>query len=182
MTRRTFDGHTIELWSDGGLCTPSGGRVPGLVARRRPKDEATHARLKTIGWLFMGELCLWSLEDAPRLYAACERAADIDEMPGTVRRLMRETRPVVPSLVWTVLRADRDGRPVERVARLNRIQWPGLVVMDFCGGPGSRRGRYVLMNRDRSDVLTDTGFAFTTLADLGAHLRAIDQISARRAA
>jgi hypothetical protein len=43
-----------------------------------------------IGRLFMGELCLWDLAEAPRLYAACERAAKLGGLPGTVRRLMHE--------------------------------------------------------------------------------------------
>ncbi len=179
MTRRSADERVIHLWSDGGLCSTLGLPVAGLVMRRRSAGASAHARRMRIGRLFMGELCLWDLAEAPRLYAACERAADLDGLPGTVRRLMREEKPAVLSLVWEVLCTDRDGRPRERVARLNRIQWPGLVVMDFCGGPGSRRGRYVLMTRDRSDVLTDTGFAFATLADLGAHLQGEDQAKVR---
>ena len=92
MSRRTADDRVIHLWNDGGLCSVFGRPFPGLVMRRRSADARTHARRMQIGRLFMGELCLWDLAEAPRLYAACERAAKIDGLPGTVRRLMREDR------------------------------------------------------------------------------------------
>ncbi len=83
------------------------------------------------------------------------------------------TAPRAPAAIsWTVTRADRDGRPTERVAILPRIRWPGLAVFDYCGGPGSKDGRYVLVRRLQGtrDSYGTTGFAFKNLAALWAHL------------
>jgi hypothetical protein len=50
--------------------------------------------------------------------------------------------------------------------------WPGMAVYDFCGGPGSKDGRYVVgyFKQSRPDVFLPTGFAFRNQRDLWAHL------------
>jgi hypothetical protein len=175
MSRQTADGITIDLWDDGAVTGALGYRLRGVPVRRPLTPEAQH-RARTAGLLLLGEVCLWKREDVPDLYRAAERAARLDGLPGTVRRLMRETRNAPPAIAlhWTVVAADRNGRPLERVCRLPRLWWPGYVVFDFCGSVGSARGRYVLMeDKQRNGTCTQTGFAFGTLRDLRAHLTAI---------
>lgn len=180
--RRTFDGHGVELWSDGAILTPFGHRVRG-VPMRRPRTSASHRLAMRAGWLFMGEACITSDDDLGALYEACVAVAARGGEPGDVRTLLRATpsdrATLQPS--WTVLSTDARGTPTERVWRLPRMLWPGLVVFDFCGGPGSAGGRYVLYQRQRSvgaggvvdDALHPTGFRFSRLSDLEAHLRSL---------
>jgi hypothetical protein len=166
--RRTLDGYDVCLWDDGAITGALGYRING-VPMRRPRTEAARALARTAGRLLLGEACIRNLAELGPVYAAAERAAREDGLPGTLRRYLNEAR--LPTLAWTVLHADRDGRPVERVARLPRLRWPGLVVWDFCGGPGSANGRYVLMTATRDGTAYPTGLAFRNLAALWAHLR-----------
>lgn len=180
MRRRTFDGIDVYLWDDGAVTGALGYGLRGVPVRR-PTGAAIRRAL-VAGRLLLGELCIWRAAELGDLYAAARRAADIDGLPGTMRRIMRERRakadaPATPLLSWAVVATDRDGKPTERVARLPRIRWPGLAVWDFCGGPGSSRGRYVLMSRiagagTGDETYKDTGLAFSRLDRMWAHLRA----------
>lgn len=173
MHRMTADGFEVLCWDDGAITGALGSGLNGVPVARPRTPEAVE-RTRAVGRLFMGEVCLHDLADLPALHRACVRAATIDRMPGTVRRLLREhrSRVSIPKMIWTVQQADRDGRPVERMCRLPRLRWPGLVVFDFCGGPGSARGRYQLWRDEHRDgVCTPTGFAFARLSDLWRHLQ-----------
>ncbi len=97
--------------------------------------------------------------------------------PETLRDLQAALdRPPARTLVWTVLSADRDGTPTERVCSLPRMFWPGMVVFDFCGGAGSAGGRYRVFRRipnrggERDAAVEDTGFAFRRMSDLWSYL------------
>lgn len=175
--RTTADGIIVHLWSDG-MVTGALGRGLQGVPMRRPRTPEKHAVAMRAGHLLLGEACIWNAAELGSVYAACERAAQIDGMPGTVRRLLRERDEAIstPKLDWTVQSADRNGKTTERTARLPRAFWPGMVVFDFCGGPGSKYGRYVLMERvhgSREDDPTyrPMGLAFRTLDAMWAHLR-----------
>lgn len=86
-----------------------------------------------------------------------------------------------PALNWLVTRADAQNRPTERQARLPRLFWPDLAVIDYMNGPryGSR-GRYQVLKRmppgshvlgpDR-ETWAPTGFDFNNLKDMWAFLR-----------
>lgn len=174
--RRTFDGHGVEIWSDGAILTPFGQRVRG-VPMRRPRTPESHRDALRAAWLFAGEVCITSDDDLGAVYAACVEVAKRGGDPGDVRALLRKPAVALrPS--WTVLHADSRGAPTQRVWTLPRLLWPGLVVFDFCHGPGSARGRYALYCRERSvgaggvmgDALHPTGFHFQRLADLFEHL------------
>lgn len=169
--RFTADGILVYLWSDGPVTAALGYRLLGVPLRRPRTPEGQRLALRA-GWLFLGEVGIHDAADLGPVYEAAEHAARVDGLPGTLRRyLHREHRTV---LSWTVLHADRDGRPTERVARLPRLRWPHLVVWDHCGGPGSSGGRYHLMERLRGrrdqDTVIATGFKFHRLEDLWKHL------------
>ena len=175
--RTTADGIIVHLWSDG-MVTGALGRGLRGVPMRRPRTPEKHAVAMRAGRLLLGEVCIWDAAELGPVYEACERAAQIDGMPGTVRRLLceRDEAMGTPKLDWSVQATDRDGKTTERTARLPRAFWPGMVVFDFCGGPGSKDGRYVLMERIRGSRADDpsyapTGFAFASLRDMWAHLR-----------
>lgn len=180
--RRTADGITVMLWSDGAVTGAFGGRFPGLPVRR-PRTVEGANKARRVGRLFLGEVEIYDEAELGELYAAAERASRADGLPGTVRRLFaeRRDRPAPITLAWVVTETDRDGRPTERQARLPRLRWPGYHVIDFCGGPGSAQGRYVLFHEDHSSPYgvrlsqpsLRRGCAFRRLADLWTHLREI---------
>lgn len=176
MRRRTADGYEINLWENGAVTGALGIGFRGVPVRR-PKSREAIADARKAGALLLGEVCLYNADELPAVYVAATKAARIDNMPGTLRRLLRKRRERQGrvTLQWTVTQADRDGNPRERVCRLPRLRWPGLVVFDFCGGPGSQRGRYRLFRTTLAapDTATDTGWAFRTIADLWRHLESL---------
>lgn len=168
--RRSADGLDLCLWSDGMVTGALGFRIRGIPCRRPRTNQAQDLALKA-GRLFLGEACIFDRDELPALYQAAEKAARLDGLPGTVRRLVRQAQePKGPALSWAVLHSDRDGKPTERVCHLPRLAWPGMVVFDFCGHVHSSRGRYRLFS-ERGGACHDTGFAFRNLAELQAHLR-----------
>lgn len=176
--RLTADGIAVALWSDGALSSGMGRQLPG-VPMRRPRTPKARELALCAGRLLLGEVELWDLAELGDLYAAAERAARGDGLPGTLRALMAEFECPRLELRWTVVAADPKGRPTERRARLPRLRWPRTMVVDYCGGPGSARGRYCLMNIVQApatatlrsgDVLADTGLAFDSQRDLFAFL------------
>ena len=78
-----------------------------------------------------------------------------------------------PLLNWVTTHADRDGKPTERQALLPRLMFPGMAVVDYCGGPGSKNGRYVLLYRKSVDgrEVWETANAFKNLDELWAFLQ-----------
>lgn len=174
-SRKTADGIGVVLWSDGPITGHLGSALPGVPIRRPRTPEARHLCL-VAGRLLLGEVCFWDASEVGRLYSACEKATRGDRLPGTVRRLMRQ--PARPRLNWQVISADRSGTPTERHARLPRLRWPRTVVVDFCGGPGSAGGRYVIydvkigrrLDGGSHEWMEPSGFRFRTLDALWEHL------------
>ncbi len=164
----SFDGVTVCLWSDGGLTGRLGRYIKGLPARPRTANAIAAGRL------FLQCIDLYEQREFAQLYKAARKACRLDAQPGTVRRFYSEAsrRDSRPSVKWEVLRTDSRGKATERVTILPRLRWPGLVVFDFCGGPGSASGRYQLFSRD-GDCARPTGFAFRNLADLWSHLEGL---------
>lgn len=175
MRRRTADGIDVCLWEDGAITGSLGYRLNG-VPLRRPRTAAAIATARRAGRLLLGEVCIHDAADLGELYVAAEAAARGDGLPGTMRRIYRkrQERRALPPLAWKVTSTDRNGQPTERQAMLPRLRWPGLAVFDYCGGPGSNGGRYVLCGlvAGTRDTYQATGLAFTRLADLWAHLSA----------
>ena len=166
--RRTADDYTVCAWSDGPVTAVLGLGIRGVPIVRPRTPGATETAIRA-GALTLGEVELWTWDELPALYAACRKVAAKGGDPGDVRAEL--ARHVHPSLRWVVSVTDRDGRPRERYAYLPRIRWPGYVLFDFCGGPGSARGRYVLMTRRMgADTAFDTGLAFGTLEAFWRHM------------
>lgn len=166
--RRTADNYTVCAWSDGPVTAELGTGIRGVpILRPRTPDAAKLAR--RAAELFLGEAGLWTWDELPALYAACRKVAAKGGLPGDVRTEL--ARPTWPAIRWVVSVTDRDGKPRERYAHLPRLRWPGYVLFDFCGGPGSSRGRYVLMTQKMgTETVAPTGFAFGTLEAFWRHM------------
>lgn len=161
--RSTADGKSVLLWNDGSITWAMGYAIKGSPFPRTEKQRATARRA---GGLVLGEVSLYDAAELPTLIAAARWAADRDGLPGTLRaRYAALTEPKGPRLVWTVIQADRDGRPTCRVSRLSRLGWPGLAVWH-------ERGRYEVMREvpRGSGTLEATGFTARTLRELRALL------------
>jgi hypothetical protein len=180
--RLTYDGIGVNLWSDGAITGVLGLKLKG-VPIRRPKTQEAAARLRKVGMLALGEVCIRKVDELPALIKAADKAASLDNMPGTLRRLMREEqdKPAPIKLHWQTLTTDRNGRVTERVAVLPRLRWPGVAVWDYCGGPGSREGRYGIAYRSKgqgnlgaSDVTYEpSGPSFKRLSEVFAFLHTL---------
>jgi hypothetical protein len=166
--RTTADGVGVVLWSDGAVSGRLGCKLPGVPVAAPRTDEGRRLALAA-GWLFMGEVEIYDLDETPALYSACRWAAERNGLPGDVRARMAALAAPAVRPSWEVVRTDRDGRPTTRVWRLPRVRWPGLAVWDHVS-VGASGGRYELMAVDRQDVCTPTGLRFSRLADLAAHL------------
>lgn len=170
MARRTADEKLIELSSDGALAV-TWARAYTAGPMRTAEGQARALR---VGRAILGWAETLTEAEIADLYL---RGRKLEPAPGDLRELRARLAPVerLPALAWQVVSADRDGRPTERQARLPRLRWPGLWVVDTCGGPGSARGRYQLMKRiagEGADVtVAPTGLAFANLRGLWDHLR-----------
>lgn len=113
--RLTYDGVGVNLWSDGAITGVLGLKLKD-VPIRRPKTQEDADRLRKVGWLALGEVCIRKVDELPALLKAADKAVQIDNMPGTLRRLMAEeqARPAPIKLHWQTLHADRDGRVTQR--------------------------------------------------------------------
>lgn len=137
MRRTTADGISIHLESDG--------KVLGLMGRslrdvpvRRPRTAESHRLALKAGRLFMNAVGFYGADEIGKLYAdACEAARRGVEIRG-VQRERKNAPPEAPPLAWTTTRADRDGKPTERQARLPRLLWPGMAVSTTAAALGRR--------------------------------------------
>lgn len=168
--RITADGIGVSMWSDGALGSRFGQGLPG-VPMARPRSNGAAAVALRVGWLFLGSVELYDLDELPALYRACVRVARHGGDHGDVRAEASRKAPLVPH--WEVYEADRDGRPRIRFWRLQRLLWADMGVFDHVSHP---RGRYevVTIGRDSArgrDLACTTGFHFATLDALSAHLR-----------
>jgi len=188
--RWTVDGISVHLESDGKLLGWGGRSLSGIPIRR-PRTPESHRAALAAGWMFMRWISVYAFPEASRLYADCveavRRGTDLHGLKALREAdkqapTPRAARPTdQPPLAWFVVSADSRGKPTERHARLPRLRWPGLAVIDHCGGAGSSRGRYELIERftppigDTSNRETwrSTGFSFPNLSALWDHLRTI---------
>ena len=173
MTRRDATGFDVCLWDDGAITGALGIGIRGVPVSRPKTAEQIH-RARSTGILMLGDVCLYDRDELPALYVAARAAAKIDQMPGTMRRILREQGSRRPSLPWRTERTDARGNVTERSCRLPRMWWPGIVIFDFCGSVGSARGRYQVWRDEKRDgTCTPTGFNFATLAELWTYLDGI---------
>ena len=167
MRRVTVDGTEVLLWDNGAVTGPLGYALAGVPIARPRTPEAVEAA-RTAGRLVMDEVSLLDADELPAFYRASRSAG------GDRAAMWRKARPDTPPcrLVWATLHTDPRGIPTERVASLPRLKWPGLKVWDFCGGPGSAGGRYVLCKQMSGSSATyePTGFRFGNLKELWKHL------------
>lgn len=168
--RQTADGIAVSMWSDGALGSRFGQALPGVPVAR-PRSGGAMAVALRVGWLFLGAVELYDLDELPALYRACVRVAKHGGDHGDVRAEAGRKAPLVPH--WEVYESDRDGRPRLRAWRLPRILWPGMAVIDHVS---HARGRYEIVDirRDSAGELAlagTTGVHFSTLDALSAHLR-----------
>src|SRR5512139_3438245 len=169
--RSTADGIAVQIWHDGMVTGRFGHGLPG-VPIVRPRTAEAVERERRAASLFADEVILYDLAEVPRLYDCARRIA----AKGGGRReflaaFAAKDAPAV-NFVWETYQTDRDGRPTVRVARLDRIRWPGYAVWH-------ESGVYKLFAITRSgypgcshmeEVLEATGFEFKTQRDLCRHL------------
>lgn len=170
--RQTADGIGVSMWSDGALGSRFGHGLPG-VPMARPRSSGAVASALRAGWLFLGAVELYDLDELPALYRACTRVAKRGGDHGDVRAEAGRQAPLMPH--WEVYEADRSGRARLRFWRLPRLLLADTGVFDHISHP---RGRYevVTIGRDSArgrDLACTTGFHFATLDALSAHLRGL---------
>jgi hypothetical protein len=175
--RATADGISVQIWHDGCVTGRFGRALPGVPCVRPRTPEAVE-RERAAARLLCDDLSLYDLAELPRLYAACRRvAARGGDRKALYAVLAEGTKPSIP-FSWVAYATDRDGKPTVRVARLDRIRWPGLVVWH-------ERGRYELMALRRGtalgarshEALEATGFSFGSQRELCAHLFAVAHVT-----
>lgn len=167
--RRTADDVAVEIWHDGAITGRAGRALPN-VPIARPRTEAGRLVAVAAASLVAGEIELYEVTEVPRLVACAKRVAARNGLPGDLRAAFAKESPVL-RLVWQVYATDRDGTPTVRVAKLDRIRWPGLVVWHECG-------RYELLveqcgmsvNARSRSALVPTGFSFNSQHELREHL------------
>lgn len=169
----TADDVAVEIWHDGAVTGRAGLALPG-VPIARPRSSVSWDRARHAASLFGGEVELYDVAELPRLYACARRVAARGGLPGDLRAAFAAAEAPSLHLVWDVYAADRDGTPTVRVARLDRIRWPGLAVWHESGRYellAIRRGA-ALGARSR-EALETTGFSFASRAALHLHLFSI---------
>ena len=164
--RTTADGKHVLLWDDGALTW-----ALGYAIRRAPKGGTPFAR--KVGRLVLGDVELYDAAEVPDLIEAARWAAVRSVLPGDMRRRYREiTEPKGPRPAWTVISADRDGRPMVRVWKLPRLGWPGLAVWH-------ERGRYEVVREMQRGTGTyeATGFRAGTLREFQTLLPTLQEVT-----
>lgn len=162
--RRAYDGTKVLLWSDGSVTGPLGYALKG-VTLVRPRSKKAKSLALTAGWMFMGSVELYDVDELGAFYNACRWAAKNEKPVGDARALADARASLVPS--WEVTRARRDGTPTQRVWRVSRLMVPTrLVVWDKCTGAD----RYSVWSDDGTGCCTSTGMTFGNMRDLSAYL------------
>lgn len=70
-TRKTFDGFTVELWSDGAMTFGNGRWVPGAGAARSAEQRAANVRA---GFTVMGNVCVLLASEVAAAVKAARKA------------------------------------------------------------------------------------------------------------
>lgn len=177
--RRTADDATVVLWSDGAVTGRLGYALPGVPIARPKTAEAIERSLRA-GWMLADEVCLYEANEIAALYDACRWAAARGLGISAARARLADLSKARLTPAWEILRVDRDGRPTERVWRLPRLLWPGVVVWDYCTGTSGRKNgrasgglngcRYEIVYTDRDGVAVGAGLQFRTLSEVSDHL------------
>lgn len=168
--RTTADGIGIEIWHDGAITGRMGFKLQGVPVAR-PRTASAVLLAQATAALFAGDVELYAADELGRLYECARRVAARGGLPGDLRAAFHQDDGPSVRLDWDVYATDRTGTATVRVARLDRIRWPGLVVWH-------ERGRYELLVLRRgfapgvrsSEALESTGFSFDSQRDLCAHL------------
>lgn len=69
--RRTADGKTVVLWSDGAVTAALGFGLPGIGV---PRGAYERGKAVEAGWLVLDEACVYDLSEIPALVKAARRA------------------------------------------------------------------------------------------------------------
>jgi hypothetical protein len=174
---RTADEKLLVLWSDGAFTWGFTGTIVKGSPRATTPEQAVVAR--DAGWLVLGDASIYDAVEIPALIqAAREVVAKGSRLPGDVRARFasREKRGKRLTPSWTVMEADRDGRPRVRVWVLPRLAYGGLAVWDDPTAPGAAsRGRYQVMREIAGSRGTyePTGMDFHDLDALSDFLREV---------
>lgn len=159
--RMTADCFSVVMLSRGAIVGGFGHAFNG-VPFARPRSAEGLALALRAGWLLMGEVELYDVGELGDLYAAAKRVAARGGLPGDLRAEMHRAAPPSIPLRWTVLSADRDGKPTCRVATLPRLRWPATQVWH-------ERGVYEVLY-EQCGALHSSGRRFTSQRDLFAFL------------
>lgn len=161
----TADRRGVALCSRGAIVGWHGHAFDGVPVARPRSAEGLALALRA-GWLLMGEVEIYDACELGELYAAAKRVAAWGGLPGDLRaEMQRISAPAIP-LRWSVLSADRDGKPTCRVATLPRLRWPATQVWH-------ERGVYEVLY-EQGGALRSSGRRFTSQRDLCAFLLSPD--------
>jgi hypothetical protein len=168
--RKTADDIAVEFWHDGAITGRMGFKLPGVPVVR-PRTDAAVSAARAVASLVAGQVELHELAELPRLVDCARRVAARGGSPGDLRAAFAATGERSLTLTWDIYATDRTGKPTVRVAKLDRIRWPGLVVWH-------ERGRYELLalrngtalGAHNREALHTTGFSFESQRALFAHL------------
>lgn len=168
--RETADGIGVWIWHDGAITGRHGRAIPGVpVARPRTAKSLDLARIAA--YLISGDVEMYDTAELPRLYACARKVAARGGSRCDMSKALAEGDQPAVRFSWCVYATDRTGAATVRVARLDRIRWPGLAVWH-------ESGRYLLMacvqrsapGARSAEVLEPTGFAFGSQRELSEHL------------
>jgi hypothetical protein len=178
--RRSFDGVSVLLWSDGSV-TSWAEALPGVPVRR-PRTAETREAVLRAGWLFLDEVGLYEQDELGSLYRASEAVARRGGLPGDVRAEVARLMEPRVALRFATTAADMRGNWTEQWSPLCRGHWPGLAVLR------TRAGYEVMMTVRRQcddgqprDCWDCTGHRFTNRRDLVRHLAEIRKTAQQRA-
>lgn len=171
--RMTADGVRVELWDNGAVTGGYGLALPGVPIVRPKTPDARRVALEA-AWMVAGDVALYDASEVAALYATARKVAQRGGGVADFHAALREPGTDVDAprlaLHWNVYETDRSGRTTVRVARLDRMRWPGLAVWH-------EKGKYQIMHVDRfatthgsSEVLRPTGISFGSQRELVAHL------------
>lgn len=168
--RETADGIGVWIWHDGAITGRHGRALPGVTIVR-PRTAKAFESARIAASLISGDVEMYDCAELPRLYACARKVAARGGSRRDLCAAFAETDKPALHLAWCVYATDAAGEPTVRVARLDRIRWPGLVVWH-------ERGRYELLalrngtalGARSHEALEPTGFSFGSQHALRDHL------------
>lgn len=156
--RQSADHVTIKLWSDGSVTTGM-----NIIIGQGARTQKALGWYLAAGWLAMGDVELYDSSEIRDLLLAARWAAERGLGPDEMRTHLHQKPNLKP--IWTVLQADRDGKPTLKCWVLPRLRWPGLAVFH-------ERGTYQLCQEigHKTGTYEPTEFEFANLRQLTDHL------------